>query len=135
MEPSNSEDEHYSDHNRRPRRQAAVATKKKQAKRNVSRRKNYSSGDESDSDDEHKRCVLNVFSLSFVQKRSKCVFFVCFEWNCFENVNNLIEFIEVMWIGKFNYNQTNKIGLQHVEQQLPLVIRRLVKMKKLIPRI
>lgn len=62
MEPSNSENEHYSDHNRRPRRQAAVATKKKQAKRNAIRRKNYSSDDDSDSDDDHKRCVLNMFS-------------------------------------------------------------------------
>lgn len=66
MEPSNSEDERLSDHNRRPRRQAAVATKKKQAKRNAARRKNYSSGDESESDDEHKRCVYVYILIRFV---------------------------------------------------------------------
>lgn len=74
IEPSNSENEHYSDYNRRPRRQAAVATKKKQAKRNAARRKNYSSGDDSDSDDEHKRCVLNVFSSLTNQNNT----FLCF---------------------------------------------------------
>lgn len=90
MDQSNSEDETYSDHNRRPRRQVAVATKKQQAKRKTGRRKNYSS--ESESDDDHKRCVRLYECIVWVSI-SDCfwLFFVC----------------------------VNKIGLQLVERQLP----------------
>lgn len=88
MDPSNSEDETYSDHNRRPRRQVAVATKKQQAKRKTGRRKNYSS--ESESDDDHKRCVcLNE----------------CVVW--------------CQYVIIFGFFLSEKIGLQLVARQLP----------------